>query len=104
MQPNISICTRKVIESIYDTRKIVKSKDITEGIARMMVLDLRPFDIVEGVGFNELYILVTNLFPNPNSLGNRDSFENPYSFENRDKFENLQNFVFLIFRVLVHFY
>ena len=44
-----------------DTRKIVKPKDITEGIARMMVLDLRPFDIVEGMGFNELFILVTNL-------------------------------------------
>ena len=37
-----------------DTRKIVKLKDITEEIARMMVLDLRPFDIVEGVSFNEL--------------------------------------------------
>ena len=40
-----------------DTRKIVKSKDITEGNARTMVLDLRPFDIVEGVGFNELFLL-----------------------------------------------
>ena len=36
----------------------------------MMVLDLRPFDIVEGVGFNELFILVTNPFPNPNSFEN----------------------------------
>ena len=35
MHPNISICTRKIIESIYDTREIVKSKDITEKIARM---------------------------------------------------------------------
>ena len=58
MHPNISTCTRKVIESIYDTRKIVGSKDITEEIARMMVLDLRPFDIVGGVDFNELFILV----------------------------------------------
>ena len=57
-----------------DARKIVKPKDITEGIARMMVLDLRPFDIVEG--FNELFKLVTNPFPNPNSFGNPDKFEN----------------------------
>ena len=61
-----------------DTRKIVKPKDITERIARMMILVLRSFDIVEGVGFNELFILVTNPFPNPNSFGNPDSFENPY--------------------------
>ena len=37
----------------------------------MMVLDLRPFDIVESVGSNELFKLV------PNSFGNPDSFENP---------------------------
>ena len=42
----------------------------------MIVLDLRPFDIVEGVGFNELFILITNSFPNPNSFVNPDSFEN----------------------------
>ena len=60
---------------MYDTQKIVKSKDVAEGIARMMVLDPRSFDIVEGVGFNELFILVTNPFPNPNSFGNLDSFE-----------------------------
>ena len=47
----------------------------------MMVLDL-PFDIVEGVGFNELFKLVPNPFPNPNSFGNPDSFENPDSFGN----------------------
>ena len=41
-----------------------------------MVLDLRPFDIVDGVVFNELFKLVTNLFPNPNSFGNPDKFEN----------------------------
>ena len=41
----------------------------------MMVLDLRLFDIVEGVGFNELFILVTNPFPNPNSFENSDEFE-----------------------------
>ena len=52
----------------------------------MVVLDLRSFDIVEGVGFNELFILVTNPFPNSNSFGNPDSFENP------DKFENLEIF------------
>ena len=41
-----------------------------------MVLDLRPFDIVEGVGFDELFILVTNPFPNPNSFRYPDKFEN----------------------------
>ena len=51
-----------------------------------MVLDLRHFDIVEGVGFNELFILVTNPFLNPNSFGKPDSFENP------DKFENFEIF------------
>ena len=61
-----------------DTRKIVKPKDITKGIARMMVLDLQTFDIVEG--FNKLFKLVPNPFPNP------DSFQNP------DKFENLEIF------------
>ena len=80
------------------TRKIVKPKDITEGIARMMVLDLRPFDIVEGVGFNELFILVTNSFPNPNSFGNSDSFENPDKFDNLEIFgypsRSRRNFVF----------
>ena len=40
-----------------------------------MVLDLRPFDIIKGVGFNELFILVTNPFPNPNSFGNPDKFK-----------------------------
>ena len=75
-----------------DTRKIVKPKDITEAIARMMILDLRPFDIVEGVGFNELFILVTSPFPNSNFFGNPDSFKNPYKFENPDKFENLEIF------------
>ena len=39
----------------------------------MMVLDL---SIVEGVGFNELFTLVINPFPNSNSFGNPDSFEN----------------------------
>ena len=63
-----------------DTRKIVKPKDVTEKIARMMVLGFRPFDIVEGVGFNELFILGTNPLSNP------DSFENP------DKFENFEIF------------
>ena len=42
----------------------------------MMVLDLRPVDIVEGVGFNELFILVTSAFSNPNSFRNPDKFEN----------------------------
>ena len=70
-----------------DTRKIVKPKNITEGIVRMMVLDLRPFDIVEGVGFNELFKLVSNPFPNLNSFENFDSFENPDFFGNLDKFE-----------------
>ena len=32
----------------------------------MIVLDLRPFEIVEGVGFNELFKLVPNPFSNPN--------------------------------------
>ena len=36
----------------------------------MIVLDLRPFE-VEVVGFNELFILVSNPFLNPNSLGSR---------------------------------
>ena len=58
----------------------------------MMVLDLRPFDTVEGVGFNELFILVPNPFPNPNSFGNLDSFKNLGSFENPDKFENFEFF------------
>ena len=86
MHPDISISTTKIIESVYDTRKIVKPEDITEGIARMIALDLRSFDIVEGVGFNELFILVTTSFLNLNSFGNPDSFENP------DKFENLEIF------------
>ena len=67
-----------------DTRKIVESKDITEGIVRMMVIDLRPFDTVEDVDFNQLFKLIFNSFPNPNSFGNPDSLENP------DKFENLK--------------
>ena len=76
----------------------------------MMVLDLRSFDIVEGVGFNELFILVTNPFPNPNSFGNSDSFENSGFSKNPDKFENpdLEEISYsrpdLIFRVLAHLY
>ena len=58
-----------------DTRNIVKPKDITEGIAQM-ILDLRPFDTVEGVGCNELFELIPNPFLNPNSFGNLDKFEN----------------------------
>ena len=57
MHPNISICTRKAIESTYDTRKIVESEDITEGIARMMVLDLRSFDTVDDALTNHLFLL-----------------------------------------------
>ena len=57
-------------------RERLLNQKITEGIARMMVLDLRPFDIVEGVDFNELFKFVPNPFPNPNSFGNPDSFEN----------------------------
>ena len=63
-----------------DTRKIVKLKDITEGITRMMVLDLRAFGTVEGVSFNELYKLVPNPFSNLNSFGNPGSFENLENF------------------------
>ena len=40
MHPNISTCTRNLSRVQNHTRKIVKPKDITEGIARMMVLDL----------------------------------------------------------------
>ena len=83
-----------------------------------MVLDLRHFDIVEGVGFNELFILVTNPFLNPNSFGNPNSFENPYSCENPDKFPRISKFSGTrpepeeiscsrpdpIFRVLAHLY
>ena len=46
-----------------------------------MVLDLLPFNTVEGGGFNELFILVANPFPNPNSFGNPDSFKNSENFE-----------------------
>ena len=53
----------------------------------MMVLDLRAFDTVEGVGFNELFKLVPNPFLNPNCFGNSDSFENPDKSENLDIFE-----------------
>ena len=62
----------------------------------MMVLDLQSFDTVEVVGFNELFKLVPNPFPNSNSFRNPDSFENtgslvnPDSFVNHDKFENLE--------------
>ena len=58
----------------------------------MMVLDPLPFDIVEGVGFNELFKLVPNLFPNPTSLGNPDSFENLeiFMYPSRSR----KNFVF----------
>ena len=52
----------------------------------MMVLDLRPFDIVEDVGFNELFKFIPDPFPNPNSFGNSDSFENSNSFENLEIF------------------
>ena len=76
-----------------DARKIVKSKDITEEIARMMVLDLRFFDTVEGVGFNELFKLVPNPFSNLNSFGNPDKFENLEIF--RYSFRSRKNFVFL---------
>ena len=41
-----------------DTREIVKPKDITEGIARMMMLEIC------------------------NYIGNPDSFDNPSKFEN----------------------
>ena len=62
----------------------------------MMVPDLRSFDIVESVGFNELFVLVTN----PNSFGNLDSFEDPYKFENLEifgyPFRSKENFVFPI--------
>ena len=73
-----------------DTRKIVKPKDITDGIARMMVLELRLFDTIEGVGFNELFKLVP--FTNPNSFEIPDFFETLGSFENPDKFETLDIF------------
>ena len=63
----------------------------------MIVLDLRPFE-VEVVGFNELFILVTNPFPNLGSFENRVSFENPYKFENLEIFKYpsryRKNFVF----------
>ena len=75
-----------------DTRKIVKLKDVTKGIARTMVLDLRPFDIVESVGFNELFILIIYPFPNPNSFGNPDKFENLEIFG----YPPWENFVFPI--------
>ena len=68
---------------MYKMRKIVKPKHITDGIARMMVLDLRFFDIVEGVGCNKLFKFVPSPFPNPNS------------FENPDKFENFEIFGYL---------
>ena len=55
----------------------------------MMILDLQPFDTIEDVGFNELFKLVSNPLPNPNSFGNPGYFENTDSFENPDKFENL---------------
>ena len=47
-----------------------------------MVLDLRPFDTVEGVGFNELFIFVANPFPNPNSFGNPDYIRESWNFVN----------------------
>ena len=76
-----------------------------------MILNLRPFDTVEGMGFNVLFKSVPNPFSSKsqlfrNSFENPGSFENPESFENPDKFENLKifryssrsrkNFVFLI--------
>ena len=71
----------------------------TEGIARIMALDLRSFDIVEVMGLNELFIVVTNPFLNFNSFGNLDSLENPDSFENLEIFKytsrSRRNFVFL---------
>ena len=57
-----------------------------------MVLDLRPFDTVKGVSFNELFKLVPNPFSNPNSFGKPDYFGNPDSSKNPDKFENLSIF------------
>ena len=58
----------------------------------MMVLDLRLFDIVEGVGFNELFILVTNPFPNPNYFENPDEFETLEIFRYQSRCQ--RNFVF----------
>ena len=59
----------------------------------MMVLDLRPFDIVEDVGFNKLFKFVLNPFLNPNSFGNPDKFENLEIFGY--PFRSRKNFVFL---------
>ena len=88
-----------------NARKIVKSKGITEEIARMMVLDLRSFDTVEGVGFNELFKLVPNPFPNPNSFGNSDKFETfEFSGTRHDSEKILCSRTDSIFPVLAHLY
>ena len=55
-----------------------------------MVLDLRLFDIVEDVDFNELFKLVLNPFPNPDSFKNLDKFENLEIFPSRSR----RNFMF----------
>ena len=47
----------------------------------MIVLDLRPFDTVEDVSFNELFTLVPNPFPNPNSFENFEIFGYPSRFD-----------------------
>ena len=53
-----------------------------------MVLDLRSFDVIEGVCFNELFILVTDPFPNPNIFGLfPDSFEDLKIFGYQTKFQ-----------------
>ena len=68
-----------------------------------MVLDLRPFDIVEGVGFNELFIPVTNPFSNPNSFENPDKFENLEIFGYPSNLEAISCFrPDPIFRLLAH--
>ena len=40
----------------------------------MVVLDLRNFGAVEGVGFNQLFKLAHNPFSNSNSFENLDKF------------------------------
>ena len=58
----------------------------------MMVLDLRPFNIVEDVGFNKLFKFVLNPFLNPSSFGNPDKFENFEIFSHPSR--SRKNFVF----------
>ena len=86
-----------------DTRKIVKPKDTTEGIARMVVLDLRSFDIVEGVGFNELFILVTNPFPTLSGIPINSNISK-FSGTRPDPEEISCSLSDPIFRVLAHLY